>query len=430
MTTICAVSTAQGGAIGIVRVSGSEAINVTDCVFMGKRKLVDVPANNVVFGKIVERAQDETLIVDEGLVSVFRAPHSYTGEDSVEISCHGSKYILQRVCQLLCRNGAVMAEPGEFTKRAFLNGKMDLSQAEAVADIIASSSAASHRIAIQQMRGGISTKLNGLTEQLLSLTSLLELELDFSEEDVEFADRTKLLSIANEVKEELQSLVNSFSTGNAIKNGIPVAIVGAPNVGKSTLLNYLLQEDRAIVSDIQGTTRDLIEDTITISGTLFRFIDTAGIRHTDDTIERLGIERSIMAAEKAHIVILITEPGVDYPDVPLRDDQHVIRIINKTDDFQAITGKGVDNLVAQLSALIPTTSGEDVIITNLRHHTALVSAHDFITRCIEAINADIPSDLVSEDLRQCISHLEEITGRRIDSETVLGNIFSKFCIGK
>lgn len=427
MTTICAVSTARGGAIGIVRVSGSEAISITDRIFKGRKSLSEVSANTIVFGKIVSPVPE---IVDEVLVSVFRAPHSYTGEDSVEISCHGSSYILQRVCQLLCDNGAVMAEPGEFTKRAFLNGKMDLSQAEAVADIIASSSAASHRIAMQQMRGGISNKLNSLSEQLLTLTSLLELELDFSEEDVEFADRSKLLSIANEIKIELQRLIKSFSTGNAIKNGIPVAIVGAPNVGKSTLLNHLLQEERAIVSDIQGTTRDLIEDTITIDGTLFRFIDTAGIRHTDDTIERLGIERSIMAAEKAHIIILITEPGVDFPDIPLRDNQHVIRVVNKTDDFQAITGKGVDSLLAQLSSFIPATSDEDVIITNLRHHNALVSAHDSISRSIDALLAGIPSDLVSEDLRQCIAHLEEITGRRIDSEAVLGNIFSHFCIGK
>lgn len=431
MTTICAVSTARGGAIGIVRVSGSEAISVTDLIFRGRKKLADTPSHRVVFGNIIAPLPDShTEIIDEVLVSVFRAPHSYTGEDSVEISCHGSNYILQRVCQLLCENGAVMAQPGEFTKRAFLNGRMDLSQAEAVADIIASSSAASHRIAMQQMKGGISRKLNALSEQLLNLTSLLELELDFSEEDVEFADRTELLALANEIRNELQRLINSFSTGNAIKNGIPVAIIGAPNVGKSTLLNQLLQEDKAIVSDIQGTTRDLIEDTITIDGTLFRFIDTAGIRHTEDTIERLGIERSIKAAEKAQVIILITEPGVDFPDIPVREDQKVIRIVNKTPDFQALSGKGIDTLLSQLCDAVPSFSGEDVVISNLRHQQALTLAHQAITRSIEAMDANIPSVLVSEDLRQCISHLEEITGSKIGVESVLGMIFQRFCIGK
>lgn len=467
MSTICAISTARGGAIGIVRVSGSDAISIADRIFKGKKTLADTPSHRLAFGTIIApspapetvsmreklsvpeaafasqkvsvpeassvpetEVSGKTVPIDEVLVSVFRAPHSYTGEDSVEISCHGSDYILQRVCQLLCLNGAEMAKPGEFTQRAFLNGKMDLSQAEAVADIIASRSAASHRIAMQQMRGGISTLLSQLTSQLLELTSLLELELDFSEEDVEFADRTRLLSIAKDIESELQRLINSFATGNAIKNGIPVAIIGAPNVGKSTLLNQLLQEDKAIVSDIQGTTRDLIEDTITINGALFRFIDTAGIRHTDDTIEQLGIERSIKAAEKAHIIILITEPGVDFPDIPIREDQHVIRIINKTDNFQALHGIGVDSLLSQLSSFVPATSDEDVIISNLRHQQALTFAKDSISRSITAMLDGIPSDLVAEDLRQCISHLEEITGRQIDIESVLGNIFSKFCIGK
>lgn len=467
MSTICAISTARGGAIGIVRVSGSDAISIADRIFKGKKSLADTPSHRLAFGTIIApspvsetvsmrekvsvpeaafasqkvsvpeassvpetEVSGKKVPIDEVLVSVFRAPHSYTGEDSVEISCHGSDYILQRVCQLLCLNGAEMAKPGEFTQRAFLNGKMDLSQAEAVADIIASRSAASHRIAMQQMRGGISTLLSQLTSQLLELTSLLELELDFSEEDVEFADRTRLLSIAKDIESELQRLINSFATGNAIKNGIPVAIIGAPNVGKSTLLNQLLQEDKAIVSDIQGTTRDLIEDTITINGTLFRFIDTAGIRHTDDTIEQLGIERSIKAADKAHIIILITEPGIDFPDIPIREDQHVIRIINKTDNFQALHGIGVDSLLSQLSSFVPATSDEDVIISNLRHQQALTFAKDSISRSITAMLDGIPSDLVAEDLRQCISHLKEITGRQIDIESVLGNIFSKFCIGK
>lgn len=449
MSTICAISTARGGAIGIVRVSGSDAISIADRIFKGKKSLADTPSYHLAFGTIIApspapekvsvpeassvpetEVSGKTVPIDEVLVSVFRAPHSYTGEDSVEISCHGSDYILQRVCQLLCLNGAEMAKPGEFTQRAFLNGKMDLSQAEAVADIIASRSAASHRIAMQQMRGGISTLLSQLTSQLLELTSLLELELDFSEEDVEFADRTRLLSIAKDIESELQRLINSFATGNAIKNGIPVAIIGAPNVGKSTLLNQLLQEDKAIVSDIQGTTRDLIEDTITINGALFRFIDTAGIRHTDDTIERLGIERSIKAADKAHIIILITEPGVDFPDIPIREDQHVIRIVNKTPDFQALTGIGIDMLLSQLCDVVPSFSSEDVVISNLRHQQALTLAHQAIIRSIEAMDANIPSVLVSEDLRQCISHLEEITGTKIGVESVLGEIFQRFCIGK
>lgn len=423
-STICAVSTAQGGAIGIVRVSGPEAIAIADSIF--SKPIKQLPAYKVVYGNVI----DGENVIDEVLLTVFRAPHSYTGEDSVEISCHGSAYILNKVCGLLVSCGCEPAKPGEFTQRTFLNGKMDLSQAEAVADLIASNSEASHRISMQQMRGGISRKLSFLTEQLLNMTSLLELELDFSEEDVEFADRSKLIELAGNIQQELKRLIASFSTGNAIKNGVPVAIIGAPNVGKSTLLNQLLQEDRAIVSDIQGTTRDIIEDTITINGTLFRFIDTAGIRKTDDTIEQLGIERSKKAAEKAHIIILLNEPGIDFPDIQPREDQVVIHITNKTPEFQALSGIGIDSLLQQLSSAVPSFANEDIVITNIRHQNALTAALFYIDNSINALTSSVPSDLVSEDLRQCIQHLEEITGSRIDTETVLGNIFSHFCIGK
>ena len=298
--TICALATATGGAIGIIRISGSKAL---DAVASISTLNCNVAANTVHYTHIAD--------IDDALVSIFKAPHSYTGEDCVEISCHGSSYILNKVLELLVQNGCRMAEPGEFTKRAYLNGKMDLSQAEAVADLIASTNKATHQMALSQLRGGISTKLAELREQLLKLTSLLELELDFSDhEDLEFADRSELLGLAQMIDAHITRLTDSFHTGNALKNGIPVAIVGAPNVGKSTLLNALLGEERAIVSDIQGTTRDAIEDTIQLGGITFRFIDTAGIRHTDDQIELMGIDRSIAAAQRAQIILMMTEPGV------------------------------------------------------------------------------------------------------------------------
>lgn len=368
--------------------------------------------------------------IDDVIVNICRAPHSYTGEDTVEISHHGSPYIQQQILQVLIQVGCQMAKPGEFTQRAFLNGKMDLTQAEAVADLIASNSAASHRIAMQQMRGGISRRLSELSDQLLQLTSLLELELDFSEEDVEFADRLKLIKIAKSVERELQRITDSFSMGNALKNGIPVAIIGAPNVGKSTLLNQLLQEDKAIVSDIQGTTRDVVEDTIQIQGQTFRFIDTAGIRHTEDKIEQLGIARTRSAAEKAYIIIMLTEPGVPYPEIPIRDDQHVIYIVNKSNQFQALIGQGMDTLIRQLLDACPHPSEEDIIITNQRHQQALTQSLSAIRRALTSLRSNLSGDLVSEDLRLCLQYAEEVTGRHISSDAILGNIFKHFCIGK
>lgn len=423
--TIYAPATASGGAIGIIRVSGSRAIAAVNTIF--SRDITNVVTGRIYYGNIIS-PQNE--IVDDVLVTVFFAPHSYTGEDSVEISHHGSPYIRQIILQLLNNQNCRLAEAGEFTKRAFLNGKMDLAQAEGVADLIAAESAASHRIAIKQMRGGISKRLNELSNMMLELITLLELELDFSEEDVEFADRTRLVELADSIASELATLIRTFATGNAIKNGIPVAIIGAPNVGKSTLLNRLLNEDRAIVSDIQGTTRDLIEEAIQIDGITYRFIDTAGIRKTDDTIERLGIERSLKAADRAQIIILITEPGVPFIEITPRQDQTIIHIINKTTTFSALEGRGIDHLIAELSAAVPTPQSEDIIITNVRHKELLTTSHEAILRAIAAMRTSIPSDLIVEDLRQCITSLNEISGQAINSDLVLHNIFANFCIGK
>lgn len=422
--TICATATATGGAIAIVRVSGPEAIGITDRIF--SKELAAVPAYTLHFGEIRDGAE----LVDEVLVSVFRAPHSYTGEDGVEISCHGSAYIARRIVQALIKNGARQAEPGEFTKRAFLNGKMDLSQAEAVADLLASQSAAAHRIALGQLRGGISKELAGLRAQLLDLTSLLELELDFTDQDVEFADRSRLLALCTEIEQHIRRLTASFQTGNALKNGVPVAIVGAPNVGKSTLLNALLRDDRAIVSDVQGTTRDVIEDVMTIQGILFRFIDTAGIRQTTDKIEQMGIERSQRAARKARIIIMMSEPGVPEPALEVSPDQTVIHIKNKTPEFQAINGIGLQQLEQQLVEAIPQVSETETTVTNLRHYEALMKAGEDIQQVRRGLEEGQFIDLLSEDLRQCLSHLSEIVGGEIVADEVLGNIFRKFCIGK
>ena len=423
--TICALATAPGGALGIVRVSGPEAFSIVSSLC--SVRCANSTANTIHYTHITDGSE----IIDEVMVSIFRAPHSYTGEDSVEISCHGSRYILNKVLELLVQHGCRMASPGEYTMRAYLNGKMDLSQAEAVADLIASTNRATHHLAMSQLRGGISSELATMREQLLKLTSLLELELDFSDhEDLEFADRSELLELAKTIDNHITHLADTFQTGNALKNGIPVAIVGAPNVGKSTLLNALLGEERAIVSDIQGTTRDAIEDTILLGGITFRFIDTAGIRHTDDQIENLGIERSIAAARRARIILMMTEPGVPYPDIPTNDDQTVIRIENKTQAFQAKYGIGIEALKQQLIAAAPKTSDSDIIITNARHYDALVRAHEAILRVIDGLEMQMSGDLLSEDLRLVLDILAEITGTQITPNEVLGNIFKHFCVGK
>ena len=424
-STICALATAPGGAIAVIRVSGDKSFDAVSSICAVRCK--EVAPNTVHYTHL----KDGSEIVDECMVSIFRAPHSYTGEDAVEISCHGSQYIINKVLELLVQNGCRMAGPGEYTMRAYLNGKMDLSQAEAVADLIASTNKATHQLAMNQLRGGISSELSQLRDQLLKLTSLLELELDFSDhEDLEFADRSELHELAKNIDNRVTQLAESFQTGNALKNGIPVAIVGAPNVGKSTLLNALLGEERAIVSDIQGTTRDAIEDTMLLNGITFRFIDTAGIRHTDDQIENLGIERSKAAAHRARIILLMTEPGVPYPTLETRDDQTVIRIENKTASFQAKFGIGLDALKHQLVEAAPKTSESNVIITNARHYDALVRAHQAIQRVINGLQQQLSGDLLSEDLRQALDILSEITGGQITPNEVLGNIFKNFCVGK
>lgn len=434
MDTIFAISTAPGiGGIATIRVSGPRAIKACSQIFrpFNPSHILDSrKSHTVTFGQIVDLDKDEVL--DDVVVTLYRAPHSFTGEDVVEISCHGSLYIQQRLLDLLSELESLrLAEPGEFTRRAFANGRMDLSQAEAVADLIASQNAASHRLAMNQMKGSISRKLDQLHDQLLRLSSLLELELDFSEEDVEFADRTELLHIASQIDAEVTQLTATFRTGQAIRNGIPVAIIGAPNVGKSTLLNALLRDDRAIVSDIQGTTRDVIEDTIQIQGILFRFIDTAGIRHTSDQIEQMGIERSLRAAQRAQIIILLTEPGVEYPTIETTAEQTVIRIVNKTDDFSALNNIGITDLEQQLveASGIHDVKG-DIILTNRRHFDALNEAHTYLTHVIDGIHTNLSGDLIAEDLRSVINALNQILGKEISSQDTLNNIFKNFCIGK
>ena len=450
---IAAISTPSGiGGIAVVRVSGPSAISICDKVyrpFKAGNTLASRKTHTLTYGQIIDPESGE--VIDEVVASVFRAPHSFTGEDVIEISCHGSIYIQQRILDvILSVEGIRLAEPGEFTRRAFRSGKMDLSQAEAVADLIAATTAASHRLAMSQMKGSISRKLDGLRLQLLNMTSLLELELDFSEEDVEFADRSQLLSLAHQIDDEVTRLASTFSAGQAIKNGIPVAIIGAPNVGKSTLLNQLLKDDRAIVSPIQGTTRDLIEDTITLGGYLFRFIDTAGIRDTSDQIEAMGIERSLRAAERAHIIILLSEPEVPFIDFEPRPDQEVIRIINKSDlaashdetkslmsddspiiHLSALTGEGVAVLEQHLIELArPVESQGDIVLTNHRHYEALNTAHDHLLRVSDGLTQQLPGDLVAEDLRAVIDSLNSILGQSITSQDTLNNIFKNFCIGK
>ena len=444
--TICALATAPGGAIGIIRISGPQALEILSRVFT--KDVSAAPANTIHYGHIKNGAE----IVDEVMVSLFRAPHSYTGEDSVEISCHGSRYILNKVLNLLIAEGCRQAGPGEFTQRAYLNGKMDLSQAEAVADLIASTNQATHQIAMSQLRGHFSSKLAQLREQLLKLTSLLELELDFSDhEDLEFADRSELMELTKTIDNHITHLSNSFETGQAIKQGIPVAIVGKTNVGKSTLLNRLLKDDRAIVSDVHGTTRDTIEDTIDIKGITFRFIDTAGIRQTQDEVEQIGITRTYAAIDKARIVLWLidSEPSIkEINDILQRtDNKKLIVIKNKSDkadnnsynslklpfiSISAKFGKGIEELEQAIyeAADIPTLTENDIIVTNARHYEALVRAHEHIQRVIDGLQMQLSGDLLSEDLRLTLDTLAEITGGQITPNEVLGNIFKNFCVGK
>jgi tRNA modification GTPase len=451
--TVCAVSSPAGsGGVALIRVSGKDAIAVSEQIFVARNgaKLADTESNKIVYGNL-------SSLLDDVLVSVFRAPHSYTGEDTVEISCHGSLYIQQQLLQLLVESGARLAYPGEFTQRAFLNGKMDLSQAEAVADLIASTSASMHRLAINQMRGGFSDELQRLRTRLLEFTSLIELELDFSDhEDLEFADRTVLRDLAIEIQGKIHDLAASFSTGNAIKNGIPVAIIGKPNVGKSTLLNALLNEERAIVSEIPGTTRDTIEEALNIEGRMFRIIDTAGLRNnTTDSVEALGIRRSFEKAEKASIILYLydltqedREDLVSTSQWLQKFNKPILMIGTKNDlmrrspihtfgNVKAINiscreKADIERVKSYILSISNAggTSENEVIVTNVRHYEALCHAGEAIEHVIEGLDSQLSGDLLSEDIRDCLRHLAEITGGEILPDEVLSNIFSKFCIGK
>ena len=464
---ICALATPAGGAIGIIRLSGSEAIRLTDKVFVsvsGKQLSVAKP-NTLHYGEIKDK---DGHTIDDVLVSVFRAPHSYTGEDSTEISCHGSRYILQQVLQRLIEVGCRQAEPGEYTRRAYMNGKMDLSQAEAVADLIASTNKATHQMALSQLKGHFSSELTLLREKLLKMTSLLELELDFSDhEELEFADRSELRALAAEIEKKITTLAHSFETGNALKQGVPVAIVGKTNVGKSTLLNRLLHEEKAIVSNIHGTTRDVIEDTTLIDGITFRFIDTAGIRKTDDVVENIGIERTYQKMEEAKIVIwlldaLPTEAEIE--DMKEKNQgKKLLMVFNKIDEISfdkavlssdensqpsssislsdenvsilnisARTGENVLDLEQALvrAADIPEITENDVIVTSARHYEALLRADESLSRVLESMDMGMSGDIIAEDLKMVLEELGEITGGQISSQETLNNIFKHFCIGK
>ncbi len=455
-STICALATAPGiGAIAVIRLSGEEAISICNQVFFGK-DLIKVESHTAHFGTI----RDGEKIIDEVLLTVFKGKKSFTGENSVEISTHGSPYIQQQVIQLLIKNGAVSAGPGEFTLRAFLNGKLDLSQAEAVADVIAANSEASHELAMSQMRGGFSTEIQKLREQLIHFASLIELELDFGEEDVEFADRDDLKELVSKLNNVLSKLINSFDYGNVIKTGVPVAIVGEPNVGKSTLLNALLNEERAIVSDIAGTTRDVIEDEMILNGVSFRFIDTAGIRETVDTIESLGIEKTFEKLDQAAIVLLLVDASAIAREQLMADVQKIkdriegknkrlIVVANKVDKATAketveanfegidntifISAKAKENVKAIEERLFDfVQSGalnNDVVVTNARHYEALTKANESLLKVLEGLDLNITGDFLAMDIRQALHHLGEITGD-ITTDDLLDNIFSKFCIGK
>ncbi len=463
LDTICAIATGQGGAIGIVRVSGQKAICSTDKIFRSHnkvKKLDEAKSSTLNYGWIIDK---EGKPVDEVLVSVFRGPHSYTGEDSTEISCHNSPYVMQKVVELLLDNGCRLAKPGEYTQRAFLNGKMDLSQAESVADMIAAKTAAAHKLAVNQMRGLYSAELKKLRDGLIHLQSLMELELDFSDhEELEFADRGELKQLADNIEQKISRLARSFKAGNAIKHGIPVAIIGETNVGKSTLLNALLGEEKAIVSQVNGTTRDAIEDTMTINGLLFRFIDTAGIRKTDDEIEQLGIEKSFKKIEQADIVLWLID-GENINDRPFDGnspiaaavkEKHTLLVINKAELLTAETREklkekfrkalsyplvfisaknktNLDELENRIVALtkIPKAMEEDIIVSNLRHYEALTLALEDIKRIKSGLLTSLPTDFIAQDMRDCIYQLSDIIGE-VTSTTILHNIFDKFCVGK
>ena len=469
--TICALATSQGGALNVIRVSGEKAFDIVSRIFVPRRGqgLTERRSHSAVFGDICTSG---TEVLDEALLTVMRAPNSYTGEDTIEISCHASPYITQQIMISLLDLGARQAAPGEFTMRAFLNGKMDLSRAEAVADLIASTSKASHRLAINQLKGGFSNELGTLRDKLLRLTSLIELELDFSEEDVEFADRGELMQLCNEVEGVISRLADSFSVGNAVKNGVPVAIVGETNTGKSTLLNALLHEERAIVSDICGTTRDTVEGMMTLSGVTFRFVDTAGLRDTEDVIERIGIERTLEQLRKSSIALWLIDSTAGYRQIeetasrllPVCTGKKLAVLVNKCDiidplslsrvmeygkamvekygngtewdsrDLWAISarqGTNMDRLEEFLvrSAALPSISTGDVVVTNVRHYEALVRALENIKEVKQSLANGISGDLVSEPLRAAIRNLSEIVGE-VTSDEVLGNIFANFCIGK
>ncbi|NOU18047.1 MAG: tRNA uridine-5-carboxymethylaminomethyl(34) synthesis GTPase MnmE [Bacteroidales bacterium] len=463
-TTIVAIATAPGtGAIAIIRLSGKDAIAICDNLFKPSsknKKLTAQKPNTIHHGTIY----DGNRPVDEVLVSLFKAPRSYTSEDVVEISCHGSQIIQQQILELLVRNGARLAQPGEFTLRAFLNGKMDLSQAEAVADLISSSSEAARRVALQQMRGGFSDQLKNLRDQLLHFIALIELELDFSEEDVEFADRTQLKNLITEILSVIEKMIASFQLGNVIKMGIPVTIAGKPNVGKSTLLNRLLNEERAIVSEVAGTTRDTIEDTINLGGISFRFIDTAGLRHTKDIVESIGVERAYAKISQAKVILLLVDAQITVDEVihsveevktKLTDDQRLIILLNKEDkadkdrlnsilsmlkkDYPSIyaltisakSGHNIEQLTNTLIniGLHGQTDSDEVIVTNVRHYESLLKTKENLDQAITGLSTNLPSDLLAIDIRQAIYYLGEITGE-ITTDDILGHIFSKFCIGK
>ena len=464
--TIAAISTPAGsGAIAMIRLSGPRAFGILGKVFKPGKKdqtLSQMKTHTNLLGTI----HNESRVIDEVVVNVFRSPNSYTGEDLLEITCHGSVYIQQEILALLIRQGARLAHPGEYTQRAFLNGKMDLSQAEAVADLIASSGKAAHQLAMKQMRAGFSKELDILRVQMLQFVSLIELELDFAEEDVEFADRSQVRELIEEILVQVNQLIRSFELGNAVKNGIPVAIVGETNTGKSTLLNTLLKEDKAIVSDIAGTTRDIIEDVIHLEGIEFRFIDTAGLRHTDDTIENLGIERSFQQIDKARIVLLVTDPTapeaqsqrwVSRVAEKIRDDQHLVILVNKTDRnpeaarqrktyiqsqssgskkaeiilISAKTGSGLDELISTLLTTVNLSAldNQDVIVTNVRHFEALEHTREALDRALNGLSTGISGEFLAQDIREALGYLGEINGT-ITTDEILGNIFKNFCIGK